>query len=132
MQLVAVDVGEANASNLAITEVGVQPLIYQQKYTDHLTARITNFGDKAAAHVGVEFLIDEHLVEKREIQVAARESQVVEFSGFNLSEGINPCVIQISGDIMASQSLSDDPPGDGREGSAGSIQRPRRRKLPRP
>ncbi len=101
VQLVAVDVAQGTASNLAITEVGVQPIIYQQKYTDHLTARITNFGDKPAAHVGVEFLIDEHLVEKREIQVAARESQVVEFSGFNLSEGINPCVIQIAGDDLA-------------------------------
>src|SRR5262249_43721488 len=67
VQLTAIDVGESNEANLAITEVGVQPIIYQQKYTDRLTARVTNFSDQAALHVGVEFLIDEHLVEKREI-----------------------------------------------------------------
>ena len=40
IKLVPIDAGEANAANLAVTDIGVQPLIYQPKYSDKLTARI--------------------------------------------------------------------------------------------
>jgi hypothetical protein len=44
----------------------------------------------------VDFQINDQTVEKRSVSLNAREEKVVEFSGFNLNEGANRCVIQIS------------------------------------
>jgi hypothetical protein len=98
IKLVTIDLGEQNSPNLAITDVGLQPLIYQAKYEDKLTARIANFSDEAKEGVRVEFQLNDHTVEKREIKVAARDATPVEFAGFNLNEGINRGVIVIEGD----------------------------------
>ncbi len=98
IKLVPVDVGEQDSANLAITDVGAQSLIYQPKYTDKLTARIANFSDRAKDGVRVEFLLNDRTVEKRELKIAARETATVEFTGFNLNEGVNRCTIQIEGD----------------------------------
>jgi aerotolerance regulator-like protein/VWA domain-containing protein len=98
IKLVPIDVGEQNAPNLAITDVGLQPLIYQAKYGDRLTARVANFSDDEKAGVRVEFQLNDHVVERREIKVAARDATTVEFTGFNLNEGVNRGVILIEGD----------------------------------
>src|SRR5215470_11382816 len=37
IKLVTIDVGEKNSPNLAITDVGLRPMIYQAKYEDRLT-----------------------------------------------------------------------------------------------
>lgn len=98
IKLQPVDVGEQNATNLAITDVGAQPLIYQPKYSDKLTARIANFGDEARQGVRVEFQLNDHPVEKREIKIPANDVATAEFTDFNLNEGINRGVIQVEGD----------------------------------
>jgi hypothetical protein len=98
IKLVTIDLGEQPAPNLAITDVGLQPLIYQAKYSDKLTARIANFSDEAKEGVRVELQLNDHTVEKREIKVAARDATPVEFTGFNLNEGVNRGVIVIEGD----------------------------------
>jgi hypothetical protein len=98
IRLVTIDLGDQNSPNLAITDVGAQPLIYQAKYTDKLTARIANFSDEAKEGVRVEFQLNDHTVEKREIKIAARDATTVEFTGFNLNEGGNRGVIVIEGD----------------------------------
>lgn len=98
IKLQSVDIGEENAFNLAVTDVSVQPLIYQPKYSDKLTARIANFGSEVRDGVRVEFQLNDRAVEKRELKIAANDSTTVEFTGFNLNEGINRCVIQIEGD----------------------------------
>ncbi len=98
IKLVTLDVGEANQPNLAVADVAAQPLIYQAKYSDKLSARIANFSDEAKEGVRVELNLNEHVVEKRELKIAARDTATVEFTGFNLNEGINRCVIQIEGD----------------------------------
>ena len=49
IKLVTINVGEQNSPNLAITDVGLQPLIYQAKYEDKLTARVANFSDEEKA-----------------------------------------------------------------------------------
>ena len=95
-RLVTLDVGESDAANLAITEISAQPIIYQQKYTDKLAARIANFSDTDRAGVRVEFQLNDHTVEKREVRIPARDSTLVEFTDFNLSDGINRGVIEIS------------------------------------
>lgn len=98
IKLQPVDVGEQNATNLAVTDIGAQALIYQPKYSDKLTARIANFSDEARDGVRVEFQLNDHAVEKRELKIPANDAATVEFTGFNLNEGINKGVIQIEGD----------------------------------
>ncbi|HZS47863.1 MAG TPA: hypothetical protein VFC63_22525, partial [Blastocatellia bacterium] len=97
-KLVPIDVSEIKAPNLAVSDVNAQPLVYQQKYSEKLTARISNFSDEPKTAVKVDFNINDHPVEKREINIPARDSQLVEFADFNLSTGPNRCVIEVSGD----------------------------------
>jgi Aerotolerance regulator N-terminal/von Willebrand factor type A domain len=98
IKLEPVDLGQEESPNLAVTEVGAQPLIYQPKYADKLTARITNFSDEPKDKVSVEFQLNDRTVEKREVKIAARDATTVEFTGFNLNDGANRGVIQIEGD----------------------------------
>lgn len=98
IKLVPIDVGEAQAGNLAVTDISAQPLIYQAKYADKLTARIANFSDEAKEGVRVELNLNEHVIEKRDLKIAAHDTATVEFTGFNLNEGVNRCFIQIEGD----------------------------------
>jgi hypothetical protein len=98
IKLVPIDVGETPAPNLAVTDLAAQALIYQAKYTDKLTARIANFSDEAKEAVRVELSLNDHVIEKRELKIAAHDTATVEFTGFNLNEGANRCVIQIEGD----------------------------------
>lgn len=98
IKLVPIDVGEAQAGNLAVTDITAQPLIYQPKYDDKLTARIANFSDEAKEGVRVEFNLNDHVIEKRELKIAGHDTAAVEFTGFNLNEGINRCFIHIEGD----------------------------------
>ena len=96
IKLLTTDVGAGEAANLAITDLNAQPVIYQQKYTDKLAARIVNFSDEARDSLQVEFQINDQAVEKRQVKIAARDSALVEFSDFNLNEGVNRAVIEIS------------------------------------
>jgi uncharacterized membrane protein len=98
IKLVTIDVSDGATANLAVTEVSAQPVIYQQKYADKLAARVHNFGDEEKSGVRVEFLLNDHTVEKREVKIPARESVLVEFADFNLSEGANRALITVSGD----------------------------------
>jgi hypothetical protein len=100
VKLVPLDVGEPEAPNLAVVDIAAQPLIYQAKYTDKLTARIANFSEAAKDGVRVEFNLNDHVIEKRELKIAAHDTATVEFTGFNLNEGVNRCVIQIEGDTF--------------------------------
>ncbi|MGH9769961.1 MAG: BatA domain-containing protein [Blastocatellia bacterium] len=92
------DVGEQNSPNLAITDVGLEPLIYQAKYENKLTARIANFSDDEKTGVRVEFQLNDSPVAKREIKIAPRDAATVEFTGFNLNEGVNRGVVLVEGD----------------------------------
>jgi hypothetical protein len=98
IKLTTIDVGEAQAANLAVTDISAQPLIYQAKYSDKLTARITNFSDEAKEGVRIELNLNDHVIEKRELKIVAHDTAAVEFTGFNLNEGVNRCYIQIEGD----------------------------------
>src|SRR5215475_8676105 len=98
IKLVTIDVGEQNSPNLAITDVGLEPMIYQAKYTNKLTARIANFSDDEKTGVRVELQLNDHPVARRELKIAPRDAATVEFTDFNLNEGVNRGVIVIEGD----------------------------------
>lgn len=97
IKLVPVGVGEEPAPNLAITDLSAQPIIYEQKYTDKLAVRISNFSDEARERVNVEFQINDQPVEKREVNIPARDAQLIEFTNFNLSAGDNRAVVTVGG-----------------------------------
>ncbi|MBO0721131.1 MAG: BatA and WFA domain-containing protein, partial [Blastocatellia bacterium] len=98
IKLTTIDLGQPESPNLAISDVHVQPLIYQPKYSEKLTARISNYSEAAKDGVRVEFQLNDHAVEKREIKIPAHDATTVEFTGFNLNEGGNRATIQVEGD----------------------------------
>src|SRR5919206_736292 len=95
-QLTTLDVGGNNPPpNVAITNVEARGVVFGQKYLDNLVVHINNFSDTPKDHVQVDFQINEQTVEKRDISLNARDSRVVEFTGFNLNDGVNRCTIEI-------------------------------------
>ncbi len=105
IEVMPIDVGERPVVNVAVTEFGAVPTIFQPKYTDKLTARITNFGEREARGIGIDFLLNERSTEKREVAIPPRDFVTVEFTGFNLNEGINQCALRLSGDGFADDNL---------------------------
>ncbi len=100
-KLTTLDVGGNNPpANVAITNVEARGVVFGQKYLDNLVVHVSNFGDTPKDHVQVDFQINEQTVEKRAISLNSRDSRVVEFTGFNLNEGVNRCTVDIvSGDF---------------------------------
>jgi von Willebrand factor type A domain/Aerotolerance regulator N-terminal/Beta-galactosidase trimerisation domain len=97
IQLETLDVaGSIPAPNAAVTGVEARGVIFSQKYLDNLSVEVSNFSAAPRDHLQVDFQINDQTVEKREIDLAARDSKVVEFGGFNLAEGANRCAINIA------------------------------------
>jgi hypothetical protein len=102
-QLTTLDVGGNNPQpNVAITNVEARGVIFGQKYLDNLVVHLSNFSDTPRDHVQVDFQINDQTIEKRDISLNSRDSRVVEFTGFNLNEGVNRCTVEIvTGDFVA-------------------------------
>ena len=102
IQLQTVDVGGNNPpANVAVTRIDAHGAVFGQKYLENLTGQISNFSDTPRDRLAVDFQINDQTVEKREISLNARETKVVEFTGFNLTEGANRCVIEIAANDFA-------------------------------
>ncbi|HYW72670.1 MAG TPA: VWA domain-containing protein [Pyrinomonadaceae bacterium] len=101
IQLQTFDVGGSNpAPNIAVTNVDAHGVIFGQKYLENLSVQLSNFADTPRDRLAVDFQINDQTVEKREVSLNARDTRVVEFTGFNLTEGANRCVIEVaSGDF---------------------------------
>ena len=100
IKLETVDVADAAPTNLAVLDVKAEPVVYQQKYTGKLVARISNFGAQPAGNATVDFKLNDLTVERRQLKLDANEQGVVEFSGFNVPEGANRASIEVSGDAF--------------------------------
>jgi hypothetical protein len=87
--------GNAPPPNIAVTNVEARGVVFGQKYLDNLVVHISNFSDTPRDQIQVDFQINEQTVEKRSISLNSRGSRVVEFTGFNLNEGVNRCTIEI-------------------------------------
>jgi hypothetical protein len=97
IQLQTFDVGGNNPpANLAVTRVDAHGAVFGQKYLENLSVQISNFSDMPRDRLALDFQINDQTVEKREISLNARETKVVEFTGFNLAEGANRCVMEIA------------------------------------
>jgi von Willebrand factor type A domain/Aerotolerance regulator N-terminal/Putative glutamine amidotransferase len=101
-KLTTFDVGGNNPpANVAITNVEARGVVFGQKYLDNLVVHVSNFADTPKDHVQVDFQINEQTVEKRDISLNSRDAKVVEFTGFNLNEGVNRCTMDIVSDDFA-------------------------------
>ena len=95
-QLTTLDVGgNTPQANVSITNVEARGVVFGQKYLDNLVVHVSNFSDTPKDNVQVDFQINEQTIEKRSISLNSRDSRVVEFSGFNLNDGVNRCTIDI-------------------------------------
>lgn len=101
ISLSAIDVAADAAANVALTDVEARASVYGQKYTDKIAVHVSNFGDEARERLILDFQINDQTIEKREVSLAARDSKVIEFTGFNLAEGVNRCTVSISADDFA-------------------------------
>ena len=101
VKLSTIDVGGDAAANVALTDVEARAVIYEQKYADKVAVHVSNFGDESVERLTLDFQINEQTVEKREVSLAGRDSRVVEFTGFNLAEGVNRCTISIGTEDFA-------------------------------
>jgi uncharacterized membrane protein len=96
VQFQTFDVGGSNPQpNVAVTNVDAHGVVFGQKYLENLTVQLSNFSDTPRDRVAVDFQINDQTVEKREVTLNARETKVVEFTGFNVAEGANRCVIEV-------------------------------------
>src|SRR6185503_19923415 len=95
-QLTTLDVGGNNPTpNVAITNVEARGVVFGQKYLDNLAVHVSNFSDTPKDQLQLDFQINEQTVEKRSISLNSRDSRVIEFTGFNLNEGVNRCTIDV-------------------------------------
>jgi hypothetical protein len=101
VKLLPVDVSDAKAENLAVSEVKADPFVYGQKYTGKLTAQISNFTNQIANNIAVDFKLNDLVVERREITIDGLASQSIEFTSFNVPEGSNRASVEIANDQFA-------------------------------
>jgi hypothetical protein len=95
-ELTTLDLGsQTPPQNVAITNVEARGVVFGQKYNDNLVVHVSNFSDTPRDHVQVDFQINEQTVEKRDLSLNSRDARVVEFTGFNLNDGVNRCTIDI-------------------------------------
>ena len=101
-QLTTLDVGgNTPPANVAVTNVEARGVMFGQKFLDNVVVHLSNFSDTPKDHVQVDFQINDQTVEKRDISLNSRDSRVVEFTGFNLNEGVNRCTIDIGSQDFA-------------------------------
>jgi len=98
VKIFPVDVSDSKAANLAVSDVTADAVVYAQKYSGKVTARIDDFGAEDFNNAAIEFKLNDLPVERRPLKLTAGETQNVEFTGFNVPEGSNRATIEITGD----------------------------------
>jgi hypothetical protein len=98
VKLFPIDVSDPKPANLAVSQVSAEPVVYAQKYAGKVVARISNFGAEDVDNAAVEFKLNDLPVERRPLKLTAGATQNVEFTGFNVPEGSNRAMVEITGD----------------------------------
>jgi hypothetical protein len=97
VKLLPIDVSDSNASNVAITQVAADPVVYAQKYAGKVVAQVSSFGH-AGIDSAIELKLNDLPAERRPLKLGAGETGSIEFTGFNVPDGSNRATIEISGD----------------------------------
>jgi hypothetical protein len=109
IELTPIDVSDPAASNLVVSQVKADPVIYQQKYSGKVTATIGYSSAQAipgqeepppAASTVAELKLNDLVVERRPVNLEPGTTQAIEFSGFNVPEGSNRATVEVSGDQL--------------------------------
>ena len=100
IKFIPINVAEANASNLAVSDVKADPVIYAQKYSGKVVARVGNFGVEAIDNATIELKLNDLTVERRPLKLEAGGTQTIEFTGFNVPEGSNRATVEVAGDTF--------------------------------
>ena len=98
VKIFPVDVSDSKAANLAVSDVTADPVVYAQKYSGKVTARIDDFGAEDFNNAAIEFKLNDLPVERHPLKLTSGETQNVEFTGFNVPEGSNRATIEVTGD----------------------------------
>lgn len=102
VQLQTIDVGGSNPPpNVAVTNVEAHGVIFGQKYADNVAVRVSNFSDTPRDNLLIDFQINDQTVSKRAINLGARVTKLVEFTGFNLADGSSRGTIEIAASDFA-------------------------------
>ncbi|HEV2763972.1 MAG TPA: BatA domain-containing protein [Pyrinomonadaceae bacterium] len=101
VRLALVEVGDGAAANAGLTNVEARGAVFGQKYADRLAVHVGNFAEEARGPFTLDFQINDQTIEKREVTLQPREQKVVEFTDFNLAEGVNRCVVRLRADDFA-------------------------------
>lgn len=98
IELIPVEVGQPRASNVAVTDVRADAIIYGQKYPGKVVARLNNFSSDQEVETAVELRLNDLVVERREVRIDPASTQTIEFAGFNVPDGSNRASVEITGD----------------------------------
>lgn len=98
VELVTVDVASAESANVAVSEVKAEPVVYAQKYSGKVSARLSNFGPESVSDAVVDLKLNDLAVERRQSALDSADSRAVDFTGFNVPEGANRATVEINGD----------------------------------
>ncbi|HSB11299.1 MAG TPA: BatA domain-containing protein [Blastocatellia bacterium] len=98
VKLFPIDVSDSRASNVAVTQVAADPVVYAQKYAGKVVARVSNFGSDNLDNAAIELKLNDLPAERRALTMDAGASQNVEFTGFNVPDGSNRATVEISSD----------------------------------
>lgn len=109
VEVTPIDVSDPSATNLCVSAVQADPVIFEQKYTGKVTALIAYSGSvpsgyedvpPAPVDATVELKLNDLIVERKQIKVEAGSPQSVEFTGFNVPEGPNRALVSVSDDKL--------------------------------
>lgn len=82
-----VSVAVQNPNNIGIDSVSVDQTSFTRTYTGRVTARIHNYRKDQAVDVPVVVSLDDKVVGRKTIGVAANSTELAEFTGFDLALG---------------------------------------------
>ncbi|HXU07763.1 MAG TPA: BatA domain-containing protein, partial [Blastocatellia bacterium] len=97
VKLFPIDVSESKVSNVAVTQVTADPVVYAQKYAGKIIARVNNFGTDEIDSA-IELKLNDLPVERRPLKLDAGGVANVEFTGFNVPDGSNRAMVEINAD----------------------------------
>ncbi|HEU4391700.1 MAG TPA: VWA domain-containing protein [Blastocatellia bacterium] len=102
-ELIPIDVSDAKARNLAALEVSAEPLVYTQKYTGKVVARIGGYtsspdSEGHRTEVVADLKLNDLPAERRPVTLEPGVTATIEFTGFNLLEGTNRALVEVTGD----------------------------------
>lgn len=98
--LVVVDLSQANVSNLAMTNLSASAAVVTSGHDINLNAALHNFSQEPHTQTRAELLVDDAVVGKQTIDLAAGGESSIHFAHRFASSGVHTVTIRTSGDRL--------------------------------